>query len=342
MGVGKPDSGSRTSEGARPLISIAMCTYNGKAYLGDQLASIANQTYPPDELVICDDGSTDNTLQILEQFSKEAPFRVTVYRNEQTLGPTKNFEKAISLCTGDVIFLSDQDDVWMPHKVSVLSQALADNPDAGYVFSDALVVDEELRPFGYTMWTSISFTGRQRKRFKQGHQLEVLLKHNVVTGATMAFRAALRDWLLPIPEQWVHDAWIALLASAAGAGGISIEEPLIRYRQHCEQLIGGKKLSLVEQFRRAEAYRTKPESRYQQLLYKSLYILARDRLASAGNLKGDVGQLFRAKIMHLQARQWLHEHPRWRRPHRVVREAISGRYHRFSNGWRSAARDLLL
>jgi len=108
---GKLDSGNGTRENAKPLISIALCTYNGEAYLSDQLASIVKQTQQPDELIACDDGSTDNTLQILDQFSGEAPFPVRVYLNQQRLGPTKNFEKAISLCSGDFIFLSDQDDV---------------------------------------------------------------------------------------------------------------------------------------------------------------------------------------------------------------------------------------
>jgi len=98
MRMRKPDSKDRTTEKARPLVSIAMCTYNGEAYLGDQLGSIAKQTYPPDELVLGDDGSTDGTLRILDQFSKEAPFPVKVYRNEQRLGPTKNFAKAVLLC----------------------------------------------------------------------------------------------------------------------------------------------------------------------------------------------------------------------------------------------------
>ena len=131
---GKLGSGNGTTDNTRPLISIAMCTYNGEAYLNGQLVSFVKQTQRPDELVACDDGSTDNTLQVLDQFSKEAPFPVRVYRSQQRLGPTKNFEKALSLCSGDFIFLSDQDDVWMPQKVNTLLQALKNNPGAAYVF----------------------------------------------------------------------------------------------------------------------------------------------------------------------------------------------------------------
>jgi len=217
---GKPGSGNGTTDNTRPLISIAMCTYNGEAYLSDQLVSIEKQTQQPDELVACDDGSTDNTLQVLDQFSKEAPFPVRVYRNRQRLGSTKNSEKALSLCSGDFIFLSDQDDVWMPEKVNKLQQALTNNPGAGYVFSDALIVDEVLRPMGYTMWQSIKFTPEQRRQFEQGKQPAVLLKGNVVTGATMAFRAGLKSIVLPIPDESIHDEWIALLASSLGMYGV--------------------------------------------------------------------------------------------------------------------------
>lgn len=329
--------GNQLEEGARATLSVALCTWNGEAYLEQQLASIGQQTRRPDELVVCDDGSTDSTLQILKAFQAESPFPVRIFRNDVRLGPTKNFEKAISLCLGEIIALSDQDDVWLSHKLEKLEKTLEDHPEAGYVFSDALVVDEMLRPLGYMMWNRIAFTTRQRRRFEQGYQLEVLLKHNVVTGATMAFRAELRDLLLPIPEQWVHDAWIALLASAAGTGGVLIEESLIHYRQHSKQLIGGLKPGFAEQVRKA--YYTKAESYcYEQ----SKYILAQNRLASARKLKRDVEQLFKTKIMHLQTRQQLHKHSRWRRLYPVFREAISGRYHRFSDGWKSAAKDLFM
>jgi len=85
-------------------------------------------------------------------------------------------------------------------------------------FSDAYVVDQNLHPSGYTIWESISFDRFQRKKFMKGQQLEVLLKHNVVTGATMAFHSRIREIILPIPEIWIHDAWIALLGSIVGRG----------------------------------------------------------------------------------------------------------------------------
>ena len=176
-----------------------MCTYNGANYLQEQLISIMTQTRLPDELVICDDGSTDMTLDILDKFSKNAPFEAKVYHNKKKLGPTKNFENAISLCKGDIIFLSDQDDVWLPHKVAKIEELfLEHSEDVGYIFSNALIVDEKLFPLGYTMWEGILFTEYQQRTFKNGHQLEILLKHNVVTGATMAFRKNIKELMFAL------------------------------------------------------------------------------------------------------------------------------------------------
>src|SRR5438128_2977881 len=98
-------------------ISIAMCTYNGEQFLRDQLASIAVQTRPPDELVVCDDHSADATCEIVARFAASSPFPVRLHVNEQNLGSTKNFEHAIRLCEGDIIALSAQYDDWLPEKL---------------------------------------------------------------------------------------------------------------------------------------------------------------------------------------------------------------------------------
>jgi hypothetical protein len=264
-----------------------------------------------------------------------------VYRNEQRLGPTKNFDKAISLCTGDLIFLRDQDDVWLPQKVDKQRQALASHSNAGYVFSDALIVDEDLRPMGYTMWQSIKFTPRQRRQFEQGKQLAVLLKQNVVTGATTAFRARLKSIILPMPEEAIHDEWIALLASSIGMYGVFIEESLIQYRQHRQQLRGGLRPGFVEHAKQASL--TRGDS-FGSLLYREEVKYGRvlERLTLSGRLKKDDLQLFHAKIEHLRARRSFHERPRSGRFLGVSKEFLMLRYRRFSGGWKSAARDLLL
>jgi glycosyltransferase involved in cell wall biosynthesis len=92
------------------FISIAMASYNGGRFIGRQLQSFANQSLLPSQLVICDDGSSDDTVAIVEEFAARAPFDVQLVINPERLGYNRNFAKAIGLCTGDLIFLSDQDD----------------------------------------------------------------------------------------------------------------------------------------------------------------------------------------------------------------------------------------
>lgn len=190
--------------------SIAMCTFNGGSYVKQQLESIAAQTRAPDELVVCDDCSTDETIQILEEFSRSALFPVGIFVNEQTLGSTKNFERAASLCQGDLIAFSDQDDVWMPEKLALLEAEFLNHPDVGLVFSDAELVDEELRPLGSLMWNEVGFREREKNLVKKGRALDVFLPGWSVTGATMAFRSRFVEVILPIPTDlpMIHDGWI--------------------------------------------------------------------------------------------------------------------------------------
>ena len=316
-------------------ISIAMCTRNGELFLLEQLESIAKQTVLPDELIICDDQSTDGTLKIIQDFQRKTSFNIRVYSNNSKLGPTKNFEKAISLCLENMIVLSDQDDFWFPNKLEKMIRAFKNQPKIGYLFSDAIIVDEKLQNSSFSIWERISFDFRQRKDYKQGQQLKVLLKHNVVTGATMAFRAELRKLILPIPEQWIHDAWIALLLSAANIKGNFIEEPLIKYRQHSNQLIGTKKLTFNKQLRKA--YLTKLD--YYKQLSKSFENVL-NRLALMDKLSANTELLIQSKIHHLKIRQMIHVVQYWKRWYWVFKEILNGRYNCFSNGWKSVAKDL--
>jgi len=101
------------------LASIAMCTYNGEKYLREQLDSLVAQDYPNLEIVIVDDCSTDSTPQLLEEYAGQHP-NFTIHQNEQNMGFRRNFEKALKLCSGEIISLCDQDDIWFPNKISAL------------------------------------------------------------------------------------------------------------------------------------------------------------------------------------------------------------------------------
>ncbi|HLM61925.1 MAG TPA: glycosyltransferase family 2 protein [Pyrinomonadaceae bacterium] len=329
-------------------ISIALCTYNGEKFLPAQLESYLAQTRVPDELVVSDDCSTDKTARIIEEFSRRVAFPVRFHRNEKNLRSTKNFERAISLCTGDLIFLSDQDDVWMPHKLARIEEEFSEHQKVGMVFSDAEIVDENLQPLGRNLW-SFTFSDENRKDTSDGNFFNVLLSQNVVTGATMAFRAEYREIFMPIPEgipNLIHDGWISLLI-ANETDVAFIDEPLIKYRQHAGQQLGiDYRAALENDFdKRRSRYDVSIEfgkkeiARLQQM--KEIFAAFpqfekwREKIEFA-----DLIEEKQAKITHYEARRNL---PRARtaRLIPVFKEVLSGRYGRFSKGSLSATKDLL-
>lgn len=318
-------------------LSVALCTHNGARFLEAQLASIAAQDRLPDELVICDDCSSDATPALIERFAAAAPFPVRFSVNRERLGSTGNFSQAIGICTGDVIVLADQDDVWKPHKITTLGRALEDSPKAGFAFSNANIVDEDLRPIGYTLWDAIRFSRRERRRMRNGKIYDVLLKHYVVTGATMAFRAVHKPLVLPIPAVWVHDAWIATMIGAFD-GAVLIPEPLIDYRQHAGQQFGERKRSLFEQYRVA---RSMTQSSYRTVV--EAYSLAAERLRkkSPAEIRPEIMDSLDRKVSHFQVRTRMRD-PETSRLPMIAREILNGGYRRYSLGWKSIAQDLFL
>ena len=226
-------------------ISVALCTYNGERFLARQLASIQQQTISPFELVVCDDCSTDGTVQIVREFAASVSFPVHLASNEHNIGFVANFERAIGLCQGDLIALSDQDDIWYPTRLERSQQEFAAHAEAGLVFSDADVMNDQDEITGTRLWTNYGFTGQRKQRLLQG-DYTVLLGPRFVTGATVMFRSSLRANCLPVGSGWLHDEWI--VANAAAATELrAIETPLIRYRQHASQQIGlGPRLSRWE------------------------------------------------------------------------------------------------
>src|SRR5229473_3497394 len=135
----------------KPSVSVALCTYNGVKYLQEQLDSIASQEMKVAEIVISDDGSSDSTSEVVAAFSRKHAALVRFRKNANRLGYTKNFEQAISLCRGDIIFLSDQDDFWFPNKVERVAHAFAHNKQCAVVAAGAIVADQNLNPTGKTL-----------------------------------------------------------------------------------------------------------------------------------------------------------------------------------------------
>lgn len=321
-----------------------MATYNGDFNLGDQLRSIARQSRPPDEVVVCDDGSTDGTWDTVRAWAETAPFAVRIERNAERLGATRNFARAIGLCTGDLIFTADQDDVWLPNKVEREADLLERAPDVGLVFTDAEVVDSELRPLGYRMWRTVRFRGREQGEVRGGRAINVLLRRNVVTGATMAFRARYRDLLLPIPANplHVHDEWIAFLIAATGSIDF-IARPTILYRQHGANALGAHPPTGPGMLARALGENTRRVWRERQGARLAWCRELRGRLTSLAGVRPPhpgVLEALDGKIAHLERRLRLPP-GRLARVPQVTLDTLALRYHRYSIGVWGAAQDLL-
>lgn len=319
-------------------VSVALCTYNGEKYLPEQLASFDRQTRPPDEVVVCDDRSTDGTVDLLRRYAGGAAFPVRVCVNETNLGSTKNFEKAIGLCDGDVIALSDQDDSWLPDKLARMEAAFASDPAVGLVTGDARLADADLRPTPLHLWANIPFTAAMQDEFEAGGAARLMLRYNVVTGATTAFRADLRPLLLPVPDCWVHDGWIGLIAAAVSDGRL-VRDPVILYRQHGTQQIGMGKLTLARQYQSAR----RMNRAYFEKLTTCFDVVA-ERVSAISDRLCD-STLLRAveeKVRHTRLRADMRGMWRVRRIGLAVRELLAGRYHRFGQGVKAFGLDVLM
>jgi glycosyltransferase involved in cell wall biosynthesis len=325
-----------------PGVSIAMATYNGADYVEEQLESFAAQTRLPDDLVVCDDGSSDGTLALLEHFAARAPFPVRVEANPQRLFTTANFERALSLCSGEIIFLADQDDVWMSQKIERLTDFLSKHAEVGAVFSNGEVVDAQLRPMQHELWDGLWFGAKEQALVRAGRELEVFLKHVVAAGTTLAFRGCYRDLYLPLPQlRHCHDAWIAFLIAAVSSCAI-VEESLIQYRVHGSNQFGLARPTLREQLAKA-----KEQLEIGAFAYAiGFFEAARQRLEAGVDCRGfEVSartfELIEAKIAHARSRDRMRSSLLARLP-AIVGETLSGRYFRYSYGAKSIAQDLFL
>jgi glycosyltransferase involved in cell wall biosynthesis len=321
-----------------------MCTYNGADFLPAQLESILAQSRRPDQIVICDDGSTDETRALLQKFEKQSPDVILLRFNKKNLGSIKNFEQAISLCNGEVIALSDQDDVWRHDKLQLLEENFKKQSTA-LVFSDAELVDENLTPLNRRMWNEVGFDEQKKKLLRSGRALEVLVTGWTVTGATMAFRAGFKNICLPVPEgiAMIHDGWIALTIAAV-AEVVALDEPMIQYRQHDRQQIGApERVEEGPEPRGLQKFETAFKRRNSSAdLYKILETLEERLVAFTGFYDTQKALTFVGDYsFHLNARANLQQRRRINRVPGILRELLSLRYHEYGNGFKSAAKDLV-
>ncbi len=202
------------------VISVAMAAYNGERFIAEQLASILAQLRAGDEVIVVDDASTDRTLDVVASFQDS---RVRVLRNQRNAGVFSTFERALLATRGEFVFLSDQDDVWLPGKVVEFMARFERDPEVMLVLSDAQVIDVAGRVVAPSF---MALRGGFRGSFVS------TLVRNRYLGCTMALRRALLSTVLPIPRDVpMHDMWFGSLA-ALEARVDFIDRPLMQYRRH--------------------------------------------------------------------------------------------------------------
>lgn len=202
-----------------PLVSVALCTYNGARFLREQLDSLLAQDYAPLEIVVADDGSTDETLAILDEYSRRDP-RIRVHRNPSNLGFRKNFENVMHLCRGDLIAPCDQDDIWHPAKLGILQRAM---DGAILAYCDSEFVTSAGEPLGIRASSDMNMY--------QGSDPRVFAFHNCISGHAMLFERRLFEAALPFPAAGYHDGWLAFVAASIGRIRY-VDQPLVKYRRH--------------------------------------------------------------------------------------------------------------
>jgi glycosyltransferase involved in cell wall biosynthesis len=214
-----------TMENKNPTVAVVVATYNGATYLRQQLESIVQQTYKPSQIIIVDDDSLDDTLQVANNFAAHHP-EVMVVQNETRLGYIKNFEKGMLIATASYVALSDQDDIWMPHKLETL---LANIGDQMLAYSDSELIDANGQLLNQKM-SSI-------KNQLAYHTPIMYAIGAWAPGHAMLFKKELVDKAVPFPTLVTHDFWLGFVATCYSKV-VYVNEPLVHYRQHTQNAIG--------------------------------------------------------------------------------------------------------
>ena len=318
--------------------SIALATYQGGRHLGAQLESFLTQTRLPDEVVVSDDHSTDDTLAIVEKFAERAPFPVVLVRNIGTNGIVSNFENAVRHCKNDIILFSDQDDCWLPQHIERLAALLESNERVLAVSSNSIVADEDLRPKGYTLEQSERYRKKLREavmRFPD-NQLELVARQRILAGHGLAFRKSLVPLVVPFSATCLHDTWVYILAAVIGRVAY-LSEPLTLYRTHTAQQLGGEKKPI-------QAVAAKLRKRSALADEAPIWRDILERLRAFPQLARNFNYSERVLIEKLEFVERRSRNRRSNLPRRAITvslELLRGRYHRLGRGFTTYGRDLL-
>jgi glycosyltransferase involved in cell wall biosynthesis len=320
-------------------LSIVLCTYQGERFLWQQLESLLTQTRLPDEIVVGDDASVDGSWAILQDFAVSAQsrgVRVKLLRQPVNSGYIANFSTTLREASGDILFLCDQDDVWHPTKLADIEARFLADPSIVLTCSNAQLVDTRGDNLVHTLFEALELKPHEWQAIDSGAVFQVLLCRSMVTGATAAFRRELLGLALPVAEGWIHDEWLALIASVTGRVDV-IRQTLIDYRQHGANQIGMKRRTWRDKWRDLVA------PRYQQLRHEvSRMGVLHERLSGLGS-KVPVSCLEQVdrRRQHFVRRLAIGKLPRYRRWAPVYAEAREGYYKQYGTGVRSMLRDLM-
>jgi glycosyltransferase involved in cell wall biosynthesis len=317
-------------------VSVALATYNGARFIEQQVRSILGQELPPDELILSDDGSSDGTVALAESAIAAAALpdlRVVILRGGR-LGVVGNFARAVEAATGDLVALSDHDDVWQPNRLSAVVPLFESDPALLFAHADARLIGPDGSPLGSTLLESLGVGPRERDAIARGDAFGAYVRRNLATGATSMFRRSLLDAALPFPSEWVHDEWLAIIAAATG-GVRLVGEQLIDYRQHESNEIGVASPT----FRYRVGRMLMPRGdRYEQLAVRASLLAG--RLAQL-DVAEDVMALAQRKARFEEARAH-YPASRFARIGPVLRQFVAGSYRALSSqGELDAVRDLV-
>lgn len=323
-------------------LSVIVCLSEAPRHLQAQLESIVAQTRPPDEVLLCGAGPSE-TLETARAALANAPFQVRSDSASAGADLRGAVGRAIELCEGDIIVLSERDGAWLPEKLHHIERAFSDSPDAGLVAADAELVDDDSRPIGCSLWESMGFGQGEQKAFREKKRLPALARQDDIASANLAFRSAYKHLILPFPNDISVTAWIALVVGAVAQISL-VGARLSRYRLSEGRQFGEGQAAPPDKAKEATAA-TEATARKRDELSEQIFLLGlvSERLSAFDDSSRGAGQgsELAGRMAHLLARANLPA-GRSRRIRYVFKELVTRRYHLYSYGLHSALKDILI
>lgn len=321
-------------------ISLAMATHNGQTYLEEQFESIFSQTRLPDEIIVYDDASSDGTPAKLKEIQARAPVKMKIISGTFNLHVNGSFSAALNECVGDIVFFSDQDDIWEPDKISRFMEVFERRRDIGVVFSNASQIDERGQALKGSLWQTVGFTTRRKACFKQNSVGEMLKGGNFIYGMASAFRTECIRPVCPVladPRGMTHDTWFALHTLATGWKAELLDDQLVRYRRHRNQAT--RTAGMGQTVKAGNLFEIR--RRQMAALIDSLFLVRsgveRALAVRSEDTRSHAIRQLDDKVSFLVMRQKLRAE---RTPHLAAQALLSRGYWKYSKGFVSVLRDL--